>query len=147
MSRSYPHPQQPAPLQGLPLHLVNGIDCEKYLRNSGVSWDYLVFSCVTMQLKVIIRDSYRGPGISPKAQISPLIFLRIIINFIQCQIQGLKIAFVESKFVSKNLTSKIIILRACPRRSTTLYYAGKGSGDMAIPKLFWWNAEVVSIIS
>ena len=33
MSRSYPypHPQQPAPL-----HLVvNSIDCEKYLRNSG----------------------------------------------------------------------------------------------------------------
>ena len=37
VSRSYPysHLQQPAPLQGLPLHLVNGIDCEKYLRNSG----------------------------------------------------------------------------------------------------------------
>ena len=27
--------QQPAPLQGLPLHLVNGIDCENDLRNSG----------------------------------------------------------------------------------------------------------------
>ena len=23
----------------------------------------------------------------------------------------------------------------------------KGSGDMAIPKLFWWNVEVASIIS
>ena len=35
VSYPYPHLQQPAPLQGLPLHLVNGIDCENDLRNSG----------------------------------------------------------------------------------------------------------------
>ena len=79
-----------------------------------------MFSCVTMQLNVVIRDSYKGGGggggalgYPPKAQTSPLIFLRIIINFIRCQIQGFK----ESKFVSKNLTSKIIILQDMPPTS------------------------------
>ena len=54
-----------------------------------------------------------GYQISPP----PLIFLRIIINFIQCQIQGFKIALVESKFVSKNLSSKFIILQDMPPTS------------------------------
>ena len=82
MSRSYPYLnlQQPAPLQGLPLDLVNGIDCEKYLRNSGGLRYYLVFGCVTMQLKVIIRDSYRGPGISPQRPNLPPNFFKIIIK-------------------------------------------------------------------
>ena len=33
-------------------------------------------------------------------------------------------------------------------RSPTLYQtATRGKGLVAIPKLFWWNAEVASIIS
>ena len=37
---------------------------------------YLVFSCVTMQLKVIIRDSYGGPGISPQSPNLPPNFFK-----------------------------------------------------------------------
>ena len=82
MPRSYPYPhlQQPAPLQGLPLHLVNGIDCEKYLRNSGGLRCWL--GLVSVQLcNYAVKSSYQGfirggPGISPKAQISTLIFFK-----------------------------------------------------------------------
>ena len=79
-----------------------------------------IMNCVTMQqLNVVIRDSCRGGwggalGYPPKPKSlppPPLIFFRIIIK---CQIQDFKIALVESKFVSKKLTSKIIILQDMP---------------------------------
>ena len=63
-----------------------------------------------------------SPGISPppphpqKAQISHPNIFRIIIILFSAKYKVLKIALVESKFVSKNLTSKIMIFyRTCPQ--------------------------------
>ena len=52
-------------------------------------------------------------------------------------------------FAGKISTSPALLLHASLALPDPLpnRYAGKGSGDMAIPKLFWWNAEVASIIS
>ena len=86
MSRSYPYPhlQQPAPLQGLPLHLVNGIDCEKYLRNSGGLRCWL--GLFSVQLCNYAVSGYQGfiqgeggggrPGISPQTPNLPPNFLK-----------------------------------------------------------------------
>ena len=54
-----------------------------------------MFSCVTMQSNVVIRDSYRGGGGSLD----------------NTRFQD---SLVESKFISKNLTSKIMILQDMP---------------------------------
>ena len=84
MSRSYPYPhlQQPAPLQGLPLHLLNGIDCEKYLRNSGGLRCWLGFFSVQL-CNYAVKSDFQGfirgvgggggggLGHPPNAQISP----------------------------------------------------------------------------
>ena len=50
----------------------------------------------------------------------------------------------ENPLVSKRICAIVVVwcCRPFPDRSL-----GKGSGDMAIPKLFWWNTEVASIIS